>query len=107
MLGTGTPHNRTVKDSHIRQCNNRAITQGRWHVLLHLLRDLLVDRVTEVFHCALPAPEYDWGVIVWRQPARLSVYADEVERLPHHLDELVDVPPFARGNRDAVRDAVE
>lgn len=75
--------------------------------VLHLLRDLLVYRIAEVLHRALAAPEHDGRVVVWRQAARLRVGAHEIERLPHLLDELVDVPPLARRDRHAHRDAVQ
>ena len=75
--------------------------------VLHLLRNLLMNRVTEVLDGALPAAQHDGRVVVGRQPARLRVHAHEVERLPHLLDELVDVPPLARGHGDGHRDAVQ
>lgn len=66
-----------------------------------------MDRITEIFHRALPATQDDGRGVVWRQTTRLGVYPHQVECLPHLLDELIDVEPFFRGDWDGIRYLVE
>ena len=110
MLRARTPHDGTARQARKSDTEATARTvhgTRRRHALLHLLRDLLMDRISEVLDGALPAAQNDGRVVVRGEPARLGVYTHEVERLPHLLDQLVDVPPLARGDGHAHRDAVE
>lgn len=59
--------------------------------LLQLLRDLLVDRVTEVLHGARLALEYDRGGVVWGETSGFSVYPYEVKGAPEGVEQFVDV----------------
>jgi hypothetical protein len=66
-----------------------------------------MDGVAEVLDGAFPATQDNRGRVVRSSPARLGVDPDEIEVLPHSLDQLVDVEPFLRGDRDAVRNLVQ
>jgi hypothetical protein len=54
--------------------------------LLQLLRDLLVDGVAKVLHCARFALEYDWGSVVWWETSGLGVYPYEVKGAPEGVE---------------------
>lgn len=53
-----------------------------------------MDVVAQILDRTLSTAENDGLGVVWRKAARLGVHPDEAEGLPHHVDQLVDVPPF-------------
>jgi hypothetical protein len=62
--------------------------------------------ITKILHTTLPSAEYDrLRVVRWETP-RFCVYADKIERFPHHSDQFVNVKPFAGGYGDRVGDFV-
>lgn len=60
-------------------------------LLFHLLRNFLVDGITEVFNSAFPLPENNGRAVIWCKTARFCVYTDERQRFPHLADELVHI----------------
>lgn len=102
MLCTSTPDHGT---------NGRFQHLGRTkgfseNSLLQLLSDLLVNGITEIFHCTFPTLEHHGSGVVWRQASWFGVHTDQIKGFPHFFDELVDVKPLVGGNRNTVRDFV-
>ena len=104
MFRTGTPNNGAVRWIHA--FNTITVLVRLCCLLFHLLRNLLVDSITEVFYGALSAAEHDGSIVVWRQTTRLGIYSHEVEGLPHLLDQLINIHPLSRGDGHAHWDLV-
>ena len=66
-----------------------------------------MDRIAEVLDRALSALQNHGRRVVWHLASWLRVHAHKVQRLPHFLEELIDIQPFFRRDRDAVGDFVE
>jgi hypothetical protein len=64
--------------------------------LFHLLRNLLVDGITEILDRATSALKHDRCRIIRCQSSGFRVDANEVQCLPHHVDKFIDVQPFSR-----------
>ena len=62
--------------------------------LFHLFRDFFVDSIAEVLNCTLSPTQDNRGRVVRRGFSWFGVDTDEIEVLPHSLDQLVDVEPF-------------
>jgi hypothetical protein len=52
-----------------------------------------MDRVAEIFNRAFAFSKHHGRRIVGRQSARLGVYSHEIKRLPHSVNELVNIEP--------------
>jgi hypothetical protein len=97
VLRTGTPHNRAVIWSTIREDKN----QEELYIdgLFHLLRDFFMNGAAEIFHSTPSTLENYWRAVIWGLAPWFGVYSYQAECLPHFLEEFIDVPPFSRGDR--------
>ena len=62
--------------------------------LFHLFHDLFMNSVTEILNGALPLAQDHRGRVVWSSLTWLGVDTDEIEVLPHPLDQLINVEPI-------------
>ena len=90
-----------------RSAPERTCPQGSGEIertILELLGDVFVNGITEVLHCALASPQHHRRAVVRSLSSRLRVDSDQVELLPHHFHELVDIEPELGRDGHRVRD---
>lgn len=70
--------------------------------VLELLDQTLVDLVTEVFNCTCRASKNNGLIVIRCFTLGLGVHTDQVQTLPHDLEQLVQVPAVLRRNGHGV-----
>mmetsp|Transcript_36798 Transcript_36798/g.92223 ORF Transcript_36798/g.92223 Transcript_36798/m.92223 type:complete len:469 (+) Transcript_36798:792-2198(+) len=72
-----------------------------------VLDDALVDAVTELLHCGVVSSDDHGCIIVGDLALGLGVYANQVQVLPHHFQQIVKVPLHVSGDGTIVGHAVD
>lgn len=77
------------------------------HGIPEVLYHTSVDFIAEILDTRLLSLDNDWSLVVRVLSLRFGVDPDEIEVLPHPIDELVHVPLQISCNRDVVLDLIE
>ncbi|KAH3666453.1 hypothetical protein OGAPHI_003449 [Ogataea philodendri] len=67
----------------------------------------LVDLVTEILNRTLTRPQNNRVAEVRQLALRLRVHSHQLQSVPHHLQQLVQVPSTSRGNWNGIWNSVQ
>jgi len=70
--------------------------------VLELVAKRLVNTIAKVPHGGVRLTENDWGIVVWDLALGLGVDTGQTQLVPHHLQQLVKVPPVLGGDGHTV-----
>ncbi|KAH3681092.1 hypothetical protein WICPIJ_007952 [Wickerhamomyces pijperi] len=72
-----------------------------------IINQRFVDLVTEISDGASITLQHDWVGEVWQLTLWLCVHSDQIQSVPHDLQQFVQVPFLPRGDRNGVRNTVQ